>query len=341
MQEKAILDAQRRALGTGGDEHHVIQGAEEKAAEECHLREKEALLQANEEGAHKVLALNREISRLEHEAMLLRTRYLDREKSGRARLETLHLAIREQDANIETLDAELRKAYSNLDFAKNLVHKTSAVSLQTENESKTQELQEQMRYMQAIKSIQSMKKKIAEEDARLQALNEKIGVLDQALNTASENSSLMAMRFDNEDHLHANVSLAHERRLNASLDTSAAPPARGAISYDSSVGDGRSGNSALLHSSPAEAAWVTRPPSWGVNDVKVPLIPAVAGTSSYQKPNLGKQLNSHLLTQLSPRSQADGERWPSLLSDQMEQRPSADNPEPSDTSAQHGADVWF
>ena len=92
--------------------------------------------------------------------MELRTQYLDKEKNGRAKLETLHRAIRGKDREIEHLDAELRKANSDLAFAKKMALQTTQASLRSEQEHKAQELRSHMQYMDAIKTIERLKKEV-------------------------------------------------------------------------------------------------------------------------------------------------------------------------------------
>lgn len=92
--------------------------------------------------------------------MALRTQYLDREKNGRANLETLHRAIRDKDLEIEILDAELRKANSDLVFAKKMVLQKNEANVRSEREHKAQELKSHVQYMEAIKTIERLKREV-------------------------------------------------------------------------------------------------------------------------------------------------------------------------------------
>jgi uncharacterized coiled-coil protein SlyX len=48
--------------------------------------------------------------------------------------------------------------------------------------------------MEAIKSIENLKKQVAQEEQRLEVINEKLSVLQRAMEQANENSQLMAHR---------------------------------------------------------------------------------------------------------------------------------------------------
>lgn len=102
--------------------------------------------------------MNNETTR--QDAMELRTQYLDKEKNGRTKLETLHRAIREKDREIDLLDAELRKSNSNLAFAKKMALQTTEASQRSEQDQKAQELKSHMQYMDAIKTIERLKKEV-------------------------------------------------------------------------------------------------------------------------------------------------------------------------------------
>jgi hypothetical protein len=94
------------------------------------------------------------------DAMELRTQYLDNEKNGRTKLETLHRAIRDKDREIDLLDAELRKSNSNLAFAKKMALQTTEASQRSERDHKAQELKLYILYMDAIKTIERLKKEV-------------------------------------------------------------------------------------------------------------------------------------------------------------------------------------
>ena len=188
------LDASDESLN-GVDEQHIkMQQRERENAEAWIMRERERLLQEQEVDAWKIVTMGKEISKLENHAMEMRTQYLDKDRSGRAQLETLHSAIRAKDAEIDMLDADLRKARSNLMFARKMVSKTCEASLRSETEYKISELHAHIQYMEAIKSIENLKKQVAQEEQGLEVINEKLSVLQRATEQANENSQLMAHR---------------------------------------------------------------------------------------------------------------------------------------------------
>ena len=184
------LDASDESLN-GVDEQ---QQRERENAEAWIMRERERLLQEQEVDAWKIVRMGKEISKLENHAMELRTQYLNKEQNGRAHLETLHSAIRAKDAEIDMLDADLRKARSNLMFARKMVSKTCEASLRSESEYKINELHAHIQYMEAIKSIENLKRQVAQEEQGLEVINEKLSVLKRAMEHANENSQLMAHR---------------------------------------------------------------------------------------------------------------------------------------------------
>ena len=139
------------------------------------------LVQENQVETRKVVTMSKEISRLEQEALELRTKYLDKEQNGRKMLETLHDAIRDKELEIERLEGELRTANTSLVFVKNRIMTSQQVTDRRTYECKTEELQAHMQYMQAIKSIQELRNEVSEEQARVHGINEKLAVVDKAL----------------------------------------------------------------------------------------------------------------------------------------------------------------
>jgi len=189
-----VLNGGSEELAEEEEQQIKLQQRERENAEAWLLREREKLLQEQEAEAWKIVTMGKEISKLENHAMELRTQYLDKERSGRAKLETLHSAIRAKDAEIDMLDAEMRKARSNLTFARKMVSKTSEASLRSESEFKINELHAHIQYMEAIKSIENLKKQVAREEQGLEVLNDKLSVMHRAMEQATENSQLMAHR---------------------------------------------------------------------------------------------------------------------------------------------------
>jgi hypothetical protein len=69
----------------------------------------------------------------------------------------LHRAIRDKDLEIEILDAELRKANSDLAFAKKMVLQKNEANVRSERDHRAQELKSHVQYMEAIKTIERLK----------------------------------------------------------------------------------------------------------------------------------------------------------------------------------------
>jgi hypothetical protein len=284
-QDKGIQDARRgagsrkdarREAGSNGSEgvtkERLGEDKDRTFDKTWAVSQSSILVQENQVETRKVVTMSKEISRLEQEALELRTKYLDKEQNGRKMLETLHDAIRDKELEIERLEGELRTANTSLVFVKNRIMTSQQVTDRRMYECKTEELQAHMQYMQAIKSIQELRNEVSEEQARVHGINEKLAVVDKALKHAIENTQLMVQCFEDSDHVASNVSSSARASVEHVVSSiHARVPAR--ASYQA-------------HDAPASPISNTQASSSTANDMHLSTISPVGTTSHYRQPQV-------------------------------------------------------